>query len=138
MPRLRRRAERAVGCAAVVPPALRALVVLVTGEAVALVGLAVFTAVEVLVAASQSVLAALSIAGITLLLGLGLGLVARLMARRRRAARSPGIVVQLLLLPVGWDLAHSALGLLGVLVLGYAVLTLVLLVLPSVGAALSE
>ena len=121
-----------------VPPVLRVLVWLVAGQSVVTVGLAVCTAAEVVLARPDSVLAALSIAAITLLLGVGLGLVARGLARCRRAARAPALVAQLLLLPVGWDLAHSALGLLGVVVMGYAALTFVLLVLPTVGARLTE
>ncbi len=112
---------------------------LVAVEGAALVVLAVIEAVSTLVSSPQSVglalvTAAFAAAGGALLLWLARSLVAL-----RRWARSPVVVLQLIALPIGYNLIHPSGRLeLGVPVLVLAVAVLVLLATADARAALDR
>jgi hypothetical protein len=113
------------------PRAVRAAALLVAVEGAALVVLAVAEALSTLLGdpgdpALALVTAALAAAGGALLLWL-----ARALARLRRAARSPVVVVQLIALPIGWNLISPS----GRPELGVPVLLLAAAVLVLLGTA---
>lgn len=68
----------------------------------------------------------------------GLLLVARGLLRRRRWARSPALVTQLLLLPVAISLLQSGQAALGVPLLAVTVVTAAVLLSPPISRALDE
>lgn len=122
------------------PRTVRLAAALVAVEGLALVGLAVAEAVSTVVSDAASislalVTAALAAAGGALLLWL-----ARLLLDLRPAARSPAVVVQLIALPVGYNLVGtSGRPELGVPVLALAAAVLVLLFgAPDARAALGR
>ncbi|SCL41270.1 hypothetical protein GA0074692_6231 [Micromonospora pallida] len=101
---------------------------LLWGEAVALGLVAVWLAYENLTAdafdlASAVLITVFAAGGALALWALGTAL-----ARRRAGARAPAIVLQLMLLPVGWYMIQGGLGWLGVplMVLGVGVCALLL------------
>jgi hypothetical protein len=65
-------------------------------------------------------------------------LVARSLARRRRWARAPALVTQLLLLPVGFTVVQSGQAPIGVPVLAVSVAVVVLVLSPPTGRALGN
>ena len=117
---------------------LRACAVLVAVEALALAGVAVFFVVEVVVATPADRVRALVAAFLALLTAVGLGLVARALAGRRRWARAPALVVNLLVLPVAVDLLRGGRWYVGGPLVLYALVVLVLLFLPATEAALED
>ncbi len=68
--------------------------------------------------------------------GAGLLLVARGLSQGRRWSRSPAVLTQIFCLPVGWSLLQGDRPGFGLPMIAVAVATLVLLFLPSTGAAL--
>lgn len=81
-------------------PALRLVAVLVGLEGCLLGAIAGFYVVEVVVGSPSDVVAALVSAGLALVAGVGLLLVARGLAAGRRWSRAPALVTNLILLPV--------------------------------------
>ena len=69
--------------------------------------------------------------GLTVFAALALGAIARGLTRRRRWARSPSVLTQLLAIPVGVDAASTGVGWVGVPLVICAVLGLVGLFAPS-------
>jgi hypothetical protein len=114
------------------------LVALVAAQGVGLAGLAVFFLVELVVSTPLSVPRAVMAALLTLLAGLGLLVVARGLHRRRRWARAPALVTQLLALPVGAGLVQGGRWYVGVPLIGWALGVLVLLFAPAVSDALED
>jgi hypothetical protein len=104
-----------------------AVAALVGLQALGLVGVAVFYGVDLVVSTPDSAVTAVVSGVLALAVGVGLLLVAGGLARRQRWARSPALVAQLLLLPVGWDVAHGERVLLGVALLVWAAVVVVLL-----------
>jgi hypothetical protein len=117
---------------------LVALVALVAAQGVGLAGLAVFFLVELVVSTPLSVPRAVMAALLTLLAGLGLLAVARGLHRRRRWARAPALVTQLIVLPVGVGLVQGGRWYVGVPLIGWALGVLVLLFTPAVSEALED
>lgn len=118
------------------PGPLRWAVRLLRGEAVALGVLALFLVVRALLATTGSVLSvgllALFAAGVAAgLWGLSVAL-----DRRRAAARGPAIVLQLLLLPIGYYMVQGGLAWLGVPLAGLGLLVSALLVSAPTNRAL--
>ncbi|MDG4767626.1 hypothetical protein O7632_26550 [Solwaraspora sp. WMMD406] len=112
------------------PATLRWAVGLLTGEAVALGAVTVYLAYQDLTGTATDLVSALIVTGFA---GGGtvlLGLLARALWQGRAGARAPAIVLQLMLLPVGYYMITGGLGWLGgpLIVLGLAVC--VLLVSP--------
>jgi hypothetical protein len=120
------------------PLAATALVALVAGQGVGLVGLAVFFLVELIVATPLSVARALMAALLTLLGGAGLLLVARGLSRGRRWARAPALVTQLLAMPVAAGLVQGGRWYVGVPLIAWALAVLVLLFTPAVADRLDD
>lgn len=117
---------------------LRVAAALVAGQAAGLAALGGYLVVNGLVGEPTS-RADAEIAGALGLLGaVGLALVARGLLRRRRWARSPAVVAELVTLPAGWDLLQGGRWYLGVPLLAAAAGLLVLLFTPTVSAALTE
>lgn len=121
------------------PPApgpLRWAVWLLRGEAVALALLAAFLVFEDLTAtatdlASALFLTAFAIGGAAALWGLSVAL-----NRRRVAARAPAIVLQLMLLPVGYYMVQGGLAWLGIPLAALGLLVCALLVSAPTNRAL--
>ena len=120
------------------PTPLVVLAALVAAQGVGLAGLAVFFLVELAVSTPLSVTRAVTAALLTLLAGLGLLAVARGLHRRRRWARAPALVTQLLVLPVGAGLVQGGRWYVGVPLIGWALGVLVLLFTPAVSDALED
>jgi hypothetical protein len=120
------------------PTPLVVLVALVAAQGIGLAGLAVFFLVELVVSTPLSVPRAVTAALLTLLAGLGLVAVARGLHRRRRWARAPALVTQLLVLPVGAGLVQGGRWYVGVPLIGWALGVLVLLFTPAVSDALED
>lgn len=117
---------------------LRACAVLVALEALGLLGAAAFFVVEVFVATPDDRTRALVAALLALVVAVGMALVARGLAAGRRWARAPALVVNLLVLPVAFDLVRGGRWYVGLpLVLG-ALAVLTLLFAPATDAALED
>jgi hypothetical protein len=117
---------------------LVALAALVAVQAVGLVGIAVFYVVEMVVATTSDQGRAAVAALLALVCGLGLGLVARGLARGRRWARSPALVTQLLVAPVALGLVQGGRWYVGLPLLVWAAAVVVLLFSPAVSVSLEE
>jgi hypothetical protein len=120
------------------PTPLVVLAALVAAQGIGLAGLAVFFLVELVVSTPLSVPRAVMAALLTLLAGLGLLAVARGLHRRRRWARAPALVTQLIVLPVGVGLVQGGRWYVGVPLIGWALAVLVLLFTPAVSEALED
>ena len=109
------------------PRPVRLAAAVVAAEGVALVVLGVVEAVSTVVSRAASISLALATAGFAVAAGLLLLWLARALTELRRAARTPVVVVQLIALPIGWDLigtsGRPAVGI-PVIVLAVAVLVL--------------
>ena len=117
---------------------LRACAALVGLQAVGLVAVAVFYLVELVVADTDDAVRALVTVGLALAAGVGLGLVARGLLHRRRWARSPALVTNLLVLPVAIGLLQGGRWYVGAPLLVWALAVLGLLFSPATAAALDE
>jgi hypothetical protein len=121
------------------PTGIRVAAVIVLAEAAALAVVAVVLLVLAFVHTTTRLWAAVAIVGFALLAAAVLALCARGLLRLRPSARSPVILVQLLALPVGYDLGVQAGRLLIALpILAAAITVLVLLLLPSSRQALDR
>jgi hypothetical protein len=122
-----------------VPGPVRAIALLVAVEAAALLLLAGAQALSTVLGEPTSVGGALVTAAFAALGGVLVLLLARAVLRVRKAARSPVVVVQLIMLPIGWNLIHpSGRPEFGVPVLAVAVAVLALLATPAARAALER
>jgi hypothetical protein len=117
---------------------LRLCAVLVGLQALGLAAVAVFYLVELAVASSDDPVRALVTVGLTLIAATGLALVARGLLHRRRWARAPALVTNLILLPVGYGLLQGHVWYVAIPLLLWALAVLVLLFAPSTSAALDE
>ncbi|WP_091665624.1 hypothetical protein [Micromonospora auratinigra] len=118
------------------PGTLRAAVGLLRAEAVAVGLVAAWLVWSDLTAprvdlATAVLLTAFAIGGAAALWALGGGL-----ARRRAGARAPAIVLQLMLLPIGWYMLQGGLKAIGVLLMLLGVGVIALLVSPPTNRAL--
>ena len=120
------------------PVTLLAAATLVALEALGLLAAAVFFVVELGVADADDRVRATTAAVLTLLGAVGLALVARGLFRRRRWARAPALVTNLLVLPVAYDLTRGGRWYVGVPLLVLAVVVLVLLFVRPTDVALQE
>ena len=117
---------------------MTALRTLAVAEAAGLAGLAAFFLVEVAVATSDDRTRALVAAGLTVIAAVGLALVARALVRRRRWARAPLVVTNLLVLPVAYDLVRGGRWYVGAPLLVLAIVVLGLLFAPATEESLEE
>ncbi len=118
------------------PRPLLSVAVLVALQGLGLVGLAVFLVVESVTATSSDLGGALVSALLALLAGAALLLVGRGLSRRGRWARSPALVVNLILVPVAIGLLQGGRWYLGVPLLVWAAAVVVLLFSAPVNLAL--
>lgn len=117
---------------------LLAVAGLVALEALGLVAAAVFFVVETVVATADDRTRAVVAAVLTLMAAVGLGLVARALAARRRWARAPALVSNLLVLPVAYDLLRGGRPYVAVPLGLLALAVLVLLFVPATDEALED
>jgi len=96
------------------PATLRFAVWMLAGEAVALLPVLVFLLYEDLTGAADTPQGAVAVTLYAATFVVVLGGLAWALHRRRGWARGPGIVVQLLLIPIGYTMATSGLPALGV------------------------
>jgi hypothetical protein len=111
--------------------------VVVAAEATMLLGSGAYELVAAVVREPANALDAAVLGGLALVAAAALALVARGLLRRRRWARSPTLLTQLLTVPVAWGAVGSR-PLVGVPLLVTAVVTGILVLSPPVGAALEE
>ena len=115
--------------------ALRAAAFLVGLQALALLAVTVFYVVELLVATSTSKGAAITSTVLVLLSALGLGWCAKGLYERRRWARSPVLVLQVIAIPVAVGLVQSGRWYVGGPLLVWVVAVIVLEFAPGSTAA---
>jgi uncharacterized membrane protein len=124
------------------PPQLPSQLALVAGlvglEGAGLVAITVFYVVELVVASASDVTAALVTALLALAAAVGLLLVARGLQRRRRWARSPALVANLIMVPVAVGLLQGGRWYVGLPLLAWAAVVVVLLFSRAVNDALDE
>ncbi|TDC37301.1 hypothetical protein [Micromonospora sp. KC213] len=110
------------------PDTLRWAVRLLRGEAAALALLAGWLIWADLTATRTDLVSALLVTGFAIGTTAALWALGGALARRRAGARAPAIVLQLMLLPIGWFMVQAGLGWLGVplMVLGVGVCALLL------------
>ncbi|MEH0935560.1 hypothetical protein [Micromonospora psammae] len=119
-----------------VPDTLRWAVRLLRGEAIALALLAGWLVWADLTADKTDLVSALFVTGFAVAGALALWALGGALARRRSGARAPAMVLQLMLLPVGWFMIQGGLGWLGVPLMALGVGVCALLVSPPTTRAL--
>jgi hypothetical protein len=128
----------AEGTVTIMPGTLRWAVVIVGAEAVGLGALLIFLLYEDATAKASSVSGAVVVTVYTALMAALLGLLAWGLSRRRAWARGPAIVLQILALPIGYSMATSGLGWLGVLLIVLGLSGAAALLARPTRAALSQ
>lgn len=118
------------------PATLRWAVVLLAIQAVGLVGIVAWLVYEDVRSTSTSTAGAAGLTVFTALIAALFGLFVWALAGRRAWARGPAIVLELLLLPLGYSVITSGLAYLGIPVLLLAGITVALLLAPATRAAL--
>jgi hypothetical protein len=118
------------------PPTLRWAIWLLLAQAVALGAVAAFLVYEDLTAPASSARGAILVTVYVALMAGVLAVLGWALARRRRWARGPAIVLQMLLLPMGYTMVIGGLPWLGVPVLLVGVCGAGLLLAPATRAAL--
>ncbi|GHJ05716.1 hypothetical protein TPA0907_00830 [Micromonospora humidisoli] len=119
-----------------VPDTLRWAVRLLRGEAVALALLAGWLVWADLTATTTDLVSALFVTGFAIAGAVALWALGGALARRRAGARAPAMVLELMLLPVGWFMISGGLGWLGVPLMALGVGVCALLVSPPTTRAL--
>jgi hypothetical protein len=115
---------------------LRWAALLLTGEAVLLVALVVYLVIQDIVGAPSTVGQAVAVTLYPAIFAAVLGLLAWSLARRRAWARGPAIVLQMLLIPLGYAMTTGNAALLGVPVMIVGVTGAALLLAPATREAL--
>ena len=118
------------------PGALRWAVWLLRGEAVALGLLAVYLVYEDLAGTATDLVSGLFVTGFTVLGAVVLWTLAMALWRRRAGARGPAVVLQLMLLPVGYYMIQGGLAWLGGPLIALGLLVAILLFSTSTARAL--
>ncbi|MFY1624776.1 hypothetical protein ACN268_16450 [Micromonospora sp. WMMD735] len=119
-----------------VPDTLRWAVRLLRAEAVALALLAGWLVWADLTATTTDLVSALFVTGFAIAGAVALWALGGALARRRAGARAPAMVLELMLLPVGWFMISGGLGWLGVPLIVLGVGVCALLVSPPTTRAL--
>ncbi|MFJ6198298.1 hypothetical protein [Micromonospora sp. NPDC092111] len=119
-----------------VPDTLRWAVRLLRAEAVALALLAGWLVWADLTAAKTDLVSALFVTGFAIVGAVALWALGGALDRRRAGARAPAMVLELMLLPVGWFMISGGLGWLGVPLMVLGVGVCALLVSPPTTKAL--
>ncbi|WFE26926.1 hypothetical protein O7623_27275 [Solwaraspora sp. WMMD791] len=113
------------------PAGLRWAVRVLAAQAVALGLLAGYLAYQDLAGRATDLVSALFVTGFAAGGAVALGLLSRGLHRRRAAARAPAIVLQLMLLPVGYYMSVGGLAWLGVPLIVLGIGVVFLLVTPA-------
>ncbi|OWV03382.1 hypothetical protein B5D80_23020 [Micromonospora wenchangensis] len=119
-----------------VPDTLRWAVRLLRAEAVALALLAGWLVWADLTATKTDLVSALFVTGFAIAGAVALWALGGALGRRRAGARAPAMVLELMLLPVGWFMISGGLGWLGVPLMALGVGVCALLVSPPTTRAL--
>lgn len=106
-------------------PLARVAAVITGLQALVLLGLVVYYLVELSAGASDNGTRVVTSAVLILLFAVALGVLAKFLWQRLRQARTPTIVWDVLLLPVGWSLVQSGHGEVGWPVLAVAAVAIV-------------
>jgi hypothetical protein len=122
--------------AGALPATLRWAVVLLAVQAVGLVGLVVVLVFADFRSTSTSTVGATGLTVFVVLIAALFGLFVWALEGRRRWARGPAIVFELLLLPFGYSLVTGGLAIIGIPVLLLAGATIALLLAPATREAL--
>lgn len=120
------------------PASLRWAVWLLAGQAAALVAVVFFLLYEDFTGAAASVGTAVAVTGFTAVLAALFGLFAWALNRRQGWPRGPAIVIELLLVPIGYSMVGSGLPLLGVPVMVVGLAGAGMLLAPGTRAALGR
>lgn len=112
-------------------PLARVAAVITGLQALVLLGFVVFYLVELAAGASDNGARVVTSAILMLVFAAALGVLARFLWQRARQARTPTIVWDVLLLPVGWSLAQSGHGEIGWPLMGVAAAAVVAVVAAS-------
>lgn len=118
------------------PAPLRAAVWLLAAEAAGMALVTLFLIYEDLTAEAHDLVAALFVTGFSAGGALVLALLARALSRRQVRARAPAIVLELMLLPIGYYMIVGGLAWLGVPLIALGVLVCALLLAPATNRAL--
>jgi hypothetical protein len=118
------------------PSTLRWAIWLLFAEGAGLVALAVFLVVVAFTGTSQSATSAVALVIFTLLMAVFLAGLGYALTRRRRWARGPALVLQLLLLPIGYSNVTSGIKALGIVMIVIGLAGCATLLAPATSAAL--
>jgi hypothetical protein len=118
------------------PATLRAAVGLLAAQAVVVTLIVVFLVYKDLTARVVSMRDAMIVTGFAALIAVLLAVLVGALVRRRAWARGPAVVLELMLLPIGWFMISGGLGWLGVPVFALGLLGAGLLVAPGTREAL--
>jgi hypothetical protein len=124
------------GSRGALPTPLRWAVLLIAAEAAAVGGLALFLVYEDITATATSLTGALLVTAFAAGAALVLGALARALWHRRGGARGPAVVLQLMLLPVGYYMIRGGLAWLGAPLMALGIGVCALLVAPASTRAL--
>ncbi len=117
-------------------PTLTWAVRVLAAQTVLLAGVAALTVYADLTAEANSLRSALTVTGYVVMMAALFGLLAWSLHRRRAWARGPAIVLELLLVPIGWYMVSGGWPWLGLPVLLVGLVTAGLLLAPATRAAL--
>ncbi|NJC81307.1 hypothetical protein [Planosporangium mesophilum] len=115
---------------------LRAAVGLLTVQATVVALIVAFLVYKDFTARAASLRDAMIVTGFAALIAVLLGVLALALARRRAWARGPAVVMELMLLPIGWYMVSGGLAWLGVPVFALGLLGAGLLIAPATREAL--
>ncbi|WP_373313958.1 hypothetical protein [Planosporangium flavigriseum] len=118
------------------PAALRAAVGLLLAQAVVVALIVAFLVYKDITARVVVLRDALIVTGFTVLVAVVLAALGWALSRRRAWARGPAVVMELMLLPIGWFMISGGLAWLGVPVLALGLVGAGLLVAPATREAL--
>ncbi|MFI7021752.1 hypothetical protein [Micromonospora sp. NPDC049900] len=118
------------------PVTLRWAVFLLRGQAVAVGLIAAWLVVADFTAATTDLVSALLVTAFAIGAAIALWALGSALLRRRAGARAPAIVLQLMLLPIGWFMIQGGLGWLGVPLIALGLGVTWLLVSPPTTRAL--
>ncbi|MEU5548792.1 MULTISPECIES: hypothetical protein [unclassified Micromonospora] len=118
------------------PVTLRWAVFLLRGQAIAVGLIAAWLVVADFTAATTDLVSALLVTAFAIGAAIALWALGSALLRRRAGARAPAIVLQLMLLPIGWFMIQGGLGWLGVPLIALGLGVTWLLVSPPTTRAL--
>lgn len=118
------------------PVTLRTAIVLIAAESVAVTAVAGFLVFEDLTATATNLTGALFVTAFAVAAAATLAALARALHRRRGGARGLAVVLQLMLMPIGYYMIKGGLGWLGGPLMALGLLVCALLVAPASTGAL--